>query len=167
MTRRQFTKILGTALLFGVGTARVSFAQEHASEPAASEVAVYRHPTRTPQSGEVEWKIKAESVSRARAKPQIEILTEPLRKEGGTSELDATSSRQFQLKRLRMGWIRRSFLARAVLDRTLMGCLMAFLLLLEYKSSAQWMPPDAQSGAGLARLTGLAGELNCALRGRE
>jgi len=134
MTRRQFTKILGAALLFGVGTA---------------------------------WKIKAESVSRARAKPQIEILSEFLRKEGGTSESDAMSSCQFQIKRLRIGWIRRNFLARAVLDRMPTGWLVAFLPLVEYKSSAQWMPPDAQSGAGLAMQTALAGELNCALRGRE
>jgi capsule polysaccharide export protein KpsE/RkpR len=96
-------------------------------------------------------------VSQAGAKPQIEIPPEPILEEGGTSELDATIFRKHLIERLRILWIRRNFLARAVLAGAAFGCLMAFLLPVEYESSAQLMPPDAQSGAGMAMLASLAG----------
>jgi capsule polysaccharide export protein KpsE/RkpR len=95
-------------------------------------------------------------VSQAGTKPQIEIPSEPILEEGGTSELDATIFRERLIERLRILWNRRQFLARAVLAGAAFGCLMAFLLPVEYESSAQLMPPDAQSGAGMAMLTSLA-----------
>jgi membrane-associated phospholipid phosphatase len=95
-------------------------------------------------------------VSQAGAKPQIEIPSEPILEEGGTSELDATIFRERLIERLRILWNRRHFLARAVLAGMVFGCLLAFVLPVEYESSAQLMPPDAQSGAGMAMLASLA-----------
>jgi capsule polysaccharide export protein KpsE/RkpR len=94
-------------------------------------------------------------VSQAGTKPQIEIPSEPILEEGGTSELDATIFRERLIERLRILWNRRHFLARAVLAGMAFGCLLAFVLPVEYESSAQLMPPDAQSGAGMAMLAAL------------
>jgi uncharacterized protein involved in exopolysaccharide biosynthesis len=95
-------------------------------------------------------------MSQAGAKPKIEMPSEPILEDEGTSELDATTSRQGLVERLRILWNRRSFLARAVLAGGAFGCLMAFLLPVEYESSAKLMPSDAQSSAGMAMLAGLA-----------
>jgi capsule polysaccharide export protein KpsE/RkpR len=94
-------------------------------------------------------------VSQVGAKPQIEIPSEPILEEIGTWELDATIIRERRIERLRILWNRRYFLARAVLAGMLFGCLLAFVLPVEYESSAQLMPPDAQSGAGMAMLAAL------------
>jgi hypothetical protein len=103
-------------------------------------------------------------VSQAGAKPQIEIPSEPILEECGTSELEATIFRERLIERLRILWNQRQFLTRAVLAGVAFGCLMALLLPVEYQSSAQLMPPDAQSGAGMPVLTA---EMSCALGGRE
>lgn len=95
-------------------------------------------------------------MSQAGTKPQIEIPAEPILEEGGTSELDAAIFRKHMIDRLRILWIRRSFLSRAVLAGAAFGCLTAFLLPVEYQSSAQLMPPDTQSGSGMAMLASLA-----------
>jgi capsule polysaccharide export protein KpsE/RkpR len=94
-------------------------------------------------------------VSQTGAKPQIEIPSEPILGDGGTSELDATIFRERLIERFRILWNRRHFLARAVLAGLVFGCLLAFVLPVEYESSAQLMPPDAQSGAGMAMLASL------------
>ena len=94
-------------------------------------------------------------MSQAGVKPQIEIPSEPILGEGGTSELDATIFRERLVERLRILWNRRHFLARTVLAGMAFGCLLAFVLPVEYESSAQLMPPDAQSGGGMAMLAAL------------
>jgi capsule polysaccharide export protein KpsE/RkpR len=80
----------------------------------------------------------------------------PILEERGTSELDATIIRDRLLERSRILWNRRQFLVRAVLAGMAFGCLLAFVLPVEYQSSAQLMPPDTQSGAGMAMLASLA-----------
>jgi len=80
----------------------------------------------------------------------------PILEERGTSELDATIFRDRLIERLRILWNRRQFLVRAVLAGMAFGCLLAFVLPVEYQSSAQLMPPDTQSGAGMAMLASLA-----------
>lgn len=95
-------------------------------------------------------------MSQAGTKPQIEVPPEPILEEGVASELDATIFRERQIEQLRILWNRRHFLARAVLAGVVFGGLLAFLLPVEYESLAQLMPPDAQSGAGMAMLASLA-----------
>jgi uncharacterized protein involved in exopolysaccharide biosynthesis len=84
------------------------------------------------------------------------ISPSPVLEERGTSELDATIFHDRLIERLRILWNRRQFLVRAVLAGMAFGCLLAFVLPVEYQSSAQLMPPDTQSGAGMAMLASLA-----------
>lgn len=95
-------------------------------------------------------------MSQAGAKPQIETSPKTILEEGGTAELRAKDFRESLVTRLRILWNHRRFLARAVLAGTALGCLLAFLLPVEYESSVQLMPPDTQSSAGMAMLAGLA-----------
>ena len=108
------------------------------------------------QRNEVKSNIKAESVSQAGAKPQIETPRELLFEGGETPELDGTTFRDRSIELLRILWNQRRFLTRAVLAGMMIGWLLAFALPVEYESSAQLMPPDAQSGAGLAIMAALA-----------
>jgi capsule polysaccharide export protein KpsE/RkpR len=84
------------------------------------------------------------------------ISPSPVLEERGTSELGATIFHDRLIERLRILWNRRQFLVRAVLAGMAFGCLLAFVLPVEYQSSAQLMPPDTQSGAGMAMLASLA-----------
>ena len=52
-------------------------------------------------------------------------------------------------------WNRRRFLSRAALAGLLFGALMAFLLPVQFQSTTQLMPPDTQSGSGMAMLAAL------------
>jgi capsule polysaccharide export protein KpsE/RkpR len=52
-------------------------------------------------------------------------------------------------------WNRRQFLSRAALAGLLFGTLVAFLLPKQYQSTTQLMPPDTQSGSGVAMLAAL------------
>jgi uncharacterized protein involved in exopolysaccharide biosynthesis len=52
-------------------------------------------------------------------------------------------------------WGRRRYLGKAFLAGLVTGCLVAFLIPARYESSAQLMPPDNQSGSGLAMLAAL------------
>jgi capsule polysaccharide export protein KpsE/RkpR len=56
---------------------------------------------------------------------------------------------------LRLVWGERRFLGKAFLAGLLVGCLVAFLIPARYESSVQLMPPDNQSGAGLAMLAAM------------
>ncbi len=64
-----------------------------------------------------------------------------------------------------MLWNERRFLARAVLAGMAAGCLLAFVLPAEYESSAQLMPPDTQSGGGMAMLAALSARSGNSLGG--
>ncbi len=94
-------------------------------------------------------------MSQAGAKPKTEIPAKPILEEGGAPELGEKVSRERSVDRLRILWNQRRFLARAVLAGIVSGCLLAFVLPVEYESTAQLMPPDAQSGAGMAMMAAL------------
>jgi capsule polysaccharide export protein KpsE/RkpR len=53
---------------------------------------------------------------------------------------------------------RRRFLAKAFLLGLLVGCALAFLIHARYESTVELMPPDNQSGTGLAMLAALTGK---------
>ena len=72
--------------------------------------------------------------------------------------LNQKPARERVLKNLRLLWTRRSFLWRCVLAGFVVSALFAFMIPKEYVSTAQLMPPDSQSGTGLAMVAALAGQ---------
>jgi uncharacterized protein involved in exopolysaccharide biosynthesis len=58
---------------------------------------------------------------------------------------------------LRLLWIERRFLSRVTLSGLVLALLIAILLPIRYRSTARLMPPDQQSGSGLAMLAAFAG----------
>ncbi|HEY4682161.1 MAG TPA: Wzz/FepE/Etk N-terminal domain-containing protein, partial [Candidatus Acidoferrales bacterium] len=70
-------------------------------------------------------------------------------------ELLDLEGRQQSVARARLLWDQRRFLARVVLAGLLFGTAIAFLIPKRYESSTQLMPPDNQSGSGMAMLAGL------------
>jgi capsule polysaccharide export protein KpsE/RkpR len=58
---------------------------------------------------------------------------------------------------LRILWERRAFLLRVVVFGLAFSTLLAFVIPKRYESTARLMPPDPQSGSGLAMLAALSG----------
>lgn len=71
------------------------------------------------------------------------------------AENEASAIRDTFIASLRLLWDRRRFLFRVAAYGFLMSFLLAFLIPKLYESSAQLMPPDAQSTSGLAMLASL------------
>jgi uncharacterized protein involved in exopolysaccharide biosynthesis len=94
-------------------------------------------------------------VTQTAAKPQPSIPEQLVRVEEswrGVSDgarLEALFPKAFSL------WSQRTFLWKAAIAGLLAGTLVAFLLPKRYESTTQLMPPDNQSGAGLAMLAGM------------
>jgi capsule polysaccharide export protein KpsE/RkpR len=87
--------------------------------------------------------------------PQLEA---PPRREIGEElapELSPGKARGKTILRLRLLWNERKFLSRAVVAGLLFGTLVAFLVPKRFESTAQLMPPDAQSTSGMAMLASL------------
>ena len=59
---------------------------------------------------------------------------------------------------LRLLWERRHFLLRMTIAGLVLATLIAFLIPKRYTAYTQLMPPDSQSGTGLAMLASLAGK---------
>jgi capsule polysaccharide export protein KpsE/RkpR len=72
-----------------------------------------------------------------------------------TESLPLSNIRAKAFGQLRLLWDRRGYLGRAFFAGLLTGCLLAFLIPARYESTAQLMPPDNQSGSGLAMLAAL------------
>ena len=66
-------------------------------------------------------------------------------------------SRDEKITTLRLLWSRRGWIGRIVLAGIALSILIAFLIPKEYVSTARLMPPDSQSGGGLAMLAALSG----------
>ena len=100
------------------------------------------------------------TVARAAARTEPEIVRH-VPGEGSPAqvaevpEVSAAVARAWFIKKLRILWERRRFVARAALAGLLAGGLLAFALPKRYESTTQLMPPDDQSGSGLALLAGL------------
>src|SRR6185369_10452295 len=93
-------------------------------------------------------------VSQTAAKPQIEDALEPITLE--TSEEHSFALRVRAYGHLRLLWIKRRFLGKALLAGMLVGCIAAFLIPSRFESTVQLMPPDNQSTSGLAMLAALS-----------
>ena len=66
-------------------------------------------------------------------------------------------------RRLRLLWESRAILNRATIAGLLLGTILAFVLRPAYQSTAQLMPPDAQSTSGMAMLAALSSRAGDAL----
>jgi len=95
-------------------------------------------------------------VTQTATKPQTELL--PEREAGVLSlpEAPLEDSREWQAQRLRLLWGRRQFLLRVAGIGLLASTFIAFLIPKQYTSTAQLMPPDAQSTSGMAMMAGFA-----------
>lgn len=69
------------------------------------------------------------------------------------------------IARLRLLWDRRRVLARATLGGLLLATVIAFITPKRYQSTTQLMPPDDQTGSGMAMAAALAGRMSGALSG--
>jgi uncharacterized protein involved in exopolysaccharide biosynthesis len=94
-------------------------------------------------------------VSQTGTRPQIEDPPEPIAEELGAGDLSKAELRAKTVGHLRLVWEERRFLGKACLAGLLVGCLVAFLIPARYESTVQLMPPDNQSGSGLAMLAAL------------
>ncbi len=81
--------------------------------------------------------------------PQIAVETVAQEQEGRLA-------RARMLAHLRLLWSKRSFLARAALASMAAGLLLACCLAKQYQASTQLMPPDSQSGSGMAMLAAMS-----------
>src|SRR5436305_6228410 len=59
--------------------------------------------------------------------------------------------------RMQLLWDERRFLARAAFIGLLLGLVIALAIPVEYESSVELMPPDNQSGQGLAMIAAMTG----------
>src|SRR5580704_9359885 len=75
-------------------------------------------------------------------------------------EWDESSTRERVLPRMRLLWGMRRFLGRCALVGLFVTTLIAFLIPSEYESTARLMPPDSQSGGGMALMAMLSGGQN-------
>lgn len=71
------------------------------------------------------------------------------------TESEVAESRRVQW--LRLLWRERRFLKRVVLYGIALALIVSFVLPVRYESKTRLMPPDQQSGSGLAMLAALAG----------
>jgi uncharacterized protein involved in exopolysaccharide biosynthesis len=69
------------------------------------------------------------------------------------------------IEKLRLLWEQRRYLRRAFFAGIVCGLLVAFLIPPQYQSSVQLMPPDSQSGSGLAILAALSAKTGVGLGG--
>ena len=75
-------------------------------------------------------------------------------------EWNESPARERILPRLRLLWGMRRFLLRWALVGFFVATLIAFLIPSEYESTARLMPPDSQSGGGMALMAMLSGGQN-------
>ncbi len=75
-------------------------------------------------------------------------------------EFDMPPSQGVSLGHLRVMWEGRRLIAKVAFASLLTGTLLAFLLPTRYTSTARLMPPDKQSGQGMAMLAALTGKAN-------
>jgi len=94
-------------------------------------------------------------VSQIGARPQIENAPETTVEEVGIEYPREPELRVRVVRHLRILWGERGFLGRAVSVGLAVGCLVAFLIPARYSATAQLMPPDNQSGSGLAMIAAL------------
>ena len=90
-----------------------------------------------------------------------EVLVDNLEVEPGyVDPAEERAAREKTVAKLQILWERRRFLFRTFFYGIIVSLLIAFLIPSQYQSAARLMPPDQQSGSGLAMLATLAGKSN-------
>jgi uncharacterized protein involved in exopolysaccharide biosynthesis len=89
--------------------------------------------------------------------PNAVLVEAPEAKETFAPEWNDGPTRERVLPRLRLLWGMRRFLGRCALVGLFVTTLIAFLIPSEYESTARLMPPDSQSGGGMALMAMLGG----------
>jgi len=97
-----------------------------------------------------------ENVTQTGTKLQPELAPDSDLGEISLTGEDSEESRNGQVDRLRLVWGSRRLVLRATLIGFLAFTLMAFLIPKTYTSTAQLMPPDAQSVSGMAMMAAFA-----------
>ena len=85
--------------------------------------------------------------------------------ESNHSDARVLGSQHHTIVRLRLLWMSRRVLFRAALCGLLLGAIVAFLIPKRFESTTRLMPPDDQSGSGMAMAAMLAGKLTGGLGG--
>jgi uncharacterized protein involved in exopolysaccharide biosynthesis len=98
-------------------------------------------------------------VTQTATKQQPEAAPEPVVGEVLLPELPIQDSREWQAERLRLLWKHRLFFFRAGALGLVASTLVAFLIPKTFTSTAQLMPPDAQSSSGLAMMAAMASKV--------
>jgi uncharacterized protein involved in exopolysaccharide biosynthesis len=104
-------------------------------------------------------------VAQTGTKQQTVIAPQVPVEEMSAGELRASGTGGQWIEPLRILWGKRILVGRAVLAGLLFGTLLAFLLPTRYESSTQLMPPDNQSGSGVAMLAALTAKTGGGLGG--
>lgn len=92
-------------------------------------------------------------------KPQREFEVERVSPRDLESFEQATASRERMISRLRLTWEGRQFLYRCAGVALVAGLLIAFLIPKRYISTTRLMPPDQQSGSGMAMMAAFLSKL--------
>jgi len=96
------------------------------------------------------------------ADSELEIVSSP-GKSVSLREVSVEDART--LARLRLLWEHRGFLFKAALYGLLAATVVAFLIPKQYESTTRLMPPDEQSGPGMALIASLSGKMSGGLGG--
>jgi uncharacterized protein involved in exopolysaccharide biosynthesis len=92
-------------------------------------------------------------------KPQREFEVERVSPRDLESFEQATASRERMISRLRLTWEGRQFLYRCAGVSLVAGLFIAFLIPKRYISTTRLMPPDQQSGSGMAMMAAFLSKL--------
>jgi uncharacterized protein involved in exopolysaccharide biosynthesis len=90
--------------------------------------------------------------------PATVIIETTIPVEPRSSVRAESRSREDKITVLRLLWSRRAWIARVVLAGIVLSVVVALLIPKQYVSTARLMPPDSQSGGGLAMLASLSGQ---------
>ena len=90
--------------------------------------------------------------------PATLILETTIPVEPRLSARPSVNAQNDKIAVLRLLWSRRAWIGRVVLAGIVLSIVVALLIPKEYVSTARLMPPDSQSGGGLAMLASLSGQ---------
>jgi uncharacterized protein involved in exopolysaccharide biosynthesis len=109
------------------------------------------------QLHECNWNQEGLELMPTPSNPNAVLVEAPQAKETFGPEWNDGLTRERVLPRLRLLWGMRRFLGRCAVVGFFVATLTAFLIPSQYESTARLMPPDPQSGGGMALMAMLSG----------
>ncbi len=109
------------------------------------------------QLHECNWNQEGVELMPTPSNPNAVLVEAPQAKETFGPEWNDGLTRERVLPRLRLLWGMRRFLGRCAVVGFFVATLTAFLIPSQYESTARLMPPDPQSGGGMALMAMLSG----------